>query len=96
MYRRKGRNEYVATFAIEEGNGIDRVTHSDGADVLNASLGPRFPHGVFVTHDQQNDGGKQNFKLVPWPAIEAVIREASGAQPTSSSTAVSGHAGATR
>ena len=52
--------------------------------------------GVFVTQDQQNDGSRQNFKLVPWPAIEAVIREASGAQPTSSSTAVSGHAGATR
>jgi 3-phytase len=78
VYRRGGRNEYLATFAIEEGNGIDRVTHSDGVDVLNANLGPQFPQGVFVTQDQQNDGGKQNFKLVPWPAIEAVIREASG------------------
>jgi 3-phytase len=96
VYRREGRNEYLATFTIEEGNGIDRVTHSDGVDVLNASLGPRFPHGVFVTQDQQNEGGRQNFKLVPWPAIEAVIREASGAQPTSSSTAVLGHTGATR
>jgi 3-phytase len=91
VYRREGRNEYLATFAIEEGNGIDRVTHSDGVDVLNANLGPKFPHGVFVTQDQQNVGGKQNFKLVPWPAIEAVIREASLAQPTSSS---SGSAGA--
>ena len=96
VYRREGQNEYVATFAIEEGNGIDPVTHSDGVDVLNASLGPRFPHGVFVTQDQQNDTGRQNFKLVPWPAIEAVIREASAAPLTSSSTAVSGHAGATR
>jgi 3-phytase len=95
VYRREGRNEYVATFAIEEGNGIDRVTHSDGVEVLNASLGPRFPHGVFVAQDQQNVGGRQNFKLVPWPAIEAVIREASGAQPASP-TAVSGQAGATR
>jgi 3-phytase len=96
VYRREGQNEYVATFAIEEGNGIDGVTHSDGVDVLNANLGPRFPRGVFVTQDQQNVGGRQNFKLVPWPAIEAVIREASGAQPTSSSTGVSGRAGATR
>ena len=87
VYRREGRNEYVATFTIEEGNGIDRVTHSDGIDVLNASLGPSFPHGVFVTQDQKNDGGRQNFKLVPWPAIESVIREASGAQPPSSSAA---------
>ena len=96
VYRREGRNEYVATFTIEEGNGIDRVTHSDGVDVLNASLGPGFPHGVFVTQDQKNDGGRQNFKLVPWPAIEAVIREASGAQPTSSSAAVSRPASAAR
>ena len=90
VYRREGRNEYVATFTIEEGNGIDRVTHSDGVDVLNASLGPNFPQGVFVTQDQENEGGRQNFKLVPWQAIDAVIREA-GTQPNSSSTAGSGH-----
>jgi 3-phytase len=93
VYRRESRNEYVATFTIEEGNGIDRVTHSDGIDVLNANLGPGFPHGVFVTQDQKNDGGRQNFKLVPWPAIEAAI---SGAQPTSSSAAVSRHASPAR
>jgi 3-phytase len=96
VYRRESHNEYVMTFAIEEGNGIDRVTHSDGVDVLNASLGPRFPHGVFVTQDQQNDGGRQNFKLVPWPAIEAVIREASGARPTRSPTTVPGHTDVSR
>ena len=96
VYRREGRNEYVATFAIEEGNGIDRVTKSDGVDVLNANLGPRFPDGVFVTQDHHNDGSRQNFKLVPWPAIEAIIREASGAQPTRPSTAVSGNAGVPR
>ena len=78
VYRREGLNEYVATFAIEEGNGIDRVTKSDGVDVLNGNLGPKFPDGVFVTQDHHNDGSRQNFKLVPWPAIEAVIREASG------------------
>ena len=81
VYRREGRNEYVATFTVEEGNGIDRVTHSDGVDVLNGSFGPRFPHGVFVTQDQENEGGKQNFKLVPWPAIEAVIRGAPATLP---------------
>ena len=74
VYRREGRNEYVTTFAIEDGNGIDRVTKSDGVDVLNGNLGPRFPDGVFVTQDHHNDGSRQNFKLVPWPAIDAVIR----------------------
>jgi hypothetical protein len=28
-------------------------------------LGPAFPHGVFVTQDDSNDGSNQNFKLVP-------------------------------
>jgi 3-phytase len=96
VYRREGGNEYLATFTIEEGNGIDRVTNSDGVDVLNASLGPSFPNGVFVTQDQKNDGGKQNFKLVPWPAIEAVIREASGAPSISSPAAVSRQASGAR
>ena len=95
VYRREGGNEYVATFAIEDGNGIDRVTHSDGVDVLNADLGPMFPHGVFVTQDQQNEGGRQNFKLVPWPAIAAVISEASNTQ-SSSPTPVAGHTGGPR
>lgn len=95
VYRREGGNEYVAMFTIEEGNGIDQVTHSDGVDVLNASLGPSFPHGVFVTQDQKNEGGRQNFKLVPWPAIEKVIL-AAAAQPTSASAAGSRDAGAAR
>ena len=74
VYRRDGGNEYVATFQIVEGNGIDRVTHADGIDVMVANLGPRFPHGVFVTQDQRNDGEHQNFKLVPWQDIDALIR----------------------
>ena len=73
VYRRTGENEYLATFQIVEGNGIDRVTHSDGIDVLEADLGPGFPRGVFVTQDQRNDGAHQNFKLVPWQDIEALI-----------------------
>jgi 3-phytase len=74
VYRREGTNECLASFTILEGNGIDPVTHSDGIDVLNADLGPAFPHGVFVTQDQRNSDAGQNFKLVPWQAIEAAIR----------------------
>ena len=75
VYRRDGGNAYVATFQVVEGNGIDRVTHADGIDVVVADLGPRFPRGVFVTQDQSNDGEHQNFKLVPWQDIEALIRD---------------------
>jgi 3-phytase len=80
VYRREGQNEYVATFMIEDGNGIDRVTHSDGVDVLHGNFGPKFPNGVFVTQDQQNEGGKQNFKLVPWPAIRDALKLPTPAQ----------------
>ncbi len=74
IYRREGPNEYVTTFQIAQGNAIDGVTHADGVDVLLADLGPRFPRGVFVTQDQRNDGEHQNFKLVPWQDIDALIQ----------------------
>jgi len=69
IYRRAGDNAYVLTFEIAAGKGIDRVSTTDGIDVINVNLGPAFPAGVFVVQDHKNDGGNQNFKLVPWPTI---------------------------
>lgn len=69
IYERRGDNAYVATFEIDAGNGIDRVTHSDGIDVTNVALGSAFPQGVFIAQDDANDDDHQNYKLVPWPAI---------------------------
>lgn len=69
VYERTGTNAYLKTFAIGAGNGVDAVSGSDGIDVTNVNLGPTFPQGVFVAQDTTNDGGNQNFKLVPWPAI---------------------------
>ena len=68
IYRR-GDNAYVGSFAIGDGNGIDAVSDTDGIDATAASLGPAFPQGLFVAQDGKNDGGNQNFKLVPWQAI---------------------------
>jgi 3-phytase len=68
LYRR-GDNAYIGTFAIGDGNGIDAVSDTDGIDATAASLGPAFPQGAFVAQDGKNDGGNQNFKLVPWQAI---------------------------
>jgi 3-phytase len=68
LYRR-GDNAYVGSFAIGDGNGIDAVSDTDGIDATTASLGPAFPQGLFVAQDGKNDGGNQNFKLVPWQAI---------------------------
>lgn len=65
VYRREGKNEYVRTFRIGNGNGVDSVEETDGIDATAANLGPAFPHGVFVAQDGFNDKGNQNFKLVP-------------------------------
>ena len=48
---------------------IDKVTGTDGIDVVNSYLGPAFPKGVFIAQDDENDDGNQNYKLVPWQAI---------------------------
>jgi hypothetical protein len=45
------------------------VTNIDGIDVTNFGLGASFPQGMFVSHDDVNDGANQNHKLVPWQAI---------------------------
>jgi 3-phytase len=73
VYRREtnaqGQHEYVTTFQIVAGNGIDEVQDTDGIDVTNVNLGSLFPDGVFVAQDGVNDVGNINFKLVPWKSI---------------------------
>jgi 3-phytase len=69
VYERQGDNEYLMTFEIAGAAGIDDVTGTDGIDVCNSALGLAFPSGVFVAQDNENPGGNQNFKLVPWEAI---------------------------
>jgi uncharacterized repeat protein (TIGR01451 family) len=77
VYTREGNNDYIGQFAVGNNGGIDSVQESDGADVINLSLGPNFPFGLFVTQDGSNDpatiiGGENvssNFKLVPFENI---------------------------
>jgi 3-phytase len=77
VYLRAGNNEYVKSFRIVDGNGVDGVAETDGVDVTTGNLGPAFPRGVFVAQDGHNDNGNQNFKLVPLQLI--LGREAVGA-----------------
>lgn len=70
VYERRGINAFVQRFDIRGGR-IDGSEDSDGIDVTTANLGPRFPRGLFVAQDRSNDGGNQNFKLVPWGRIVA-------------------------
>jgi 3-phytase len=71
VYDRAGDNAYVKTFKIDDGAQVDGVAETDGIDVTTASLGDRFPRGVFVAQDGYNDSGNQNFKLVPLEKILA-------------------------
>ncbi|WP_083510347.1 phytase [Pseudarthrobacter sulfonivorans] len=70
-------NRPLGAFAIPAGNGIDAVTGMDGIDVTNFGVGGPFPQGFFVTQDHGNDNGqRQNFKVVPWQSIAAAYAPA--------------------
>lgn len=69
VYERGGENTFVRRFQIREGNGIDGTEDTDGIDVTTADLGAAFTDGLFVAQDGENDGGNQNYKLVPWGAV---------------------------
>jgi myo-inositol-hexaphosphate 3-phosphohydrolase len=62
-------NDYVGSFKVIAGNGIDGTTGTDGIDVISTPLGPGFPYGIFVTQDNINTGSNQNFKIVKWEDI---------------------------
>ncbi|WP_245159997.1 phytase [Blastococcus sp. CT_GayMR19] len=72
VYRREGANDYVGSFEIVAGGSIDGAEGTDGIDVTTANLGPAFPSGVFVAQDGQNNGN-QNFKLVPYERLDALL-----------------------
>lgn len=55
IYERSGDNNYLGSFAIGNGDEIDGVEESDGADIINVSLGEAFPNGLMVVHDGSND-----------------------------------------
>lgn len=61
-------NKYVMSFKVDPGR-IDGVTHTDGIDVTNRPLGRAFPRGLFVAQDDDDESGRQNFKLVRWDLI---------------------------
>lgn len=71
-YKRVG-NAYLGAFRIVDGNLADGCSRTDGVAAYAGSLGPRFPQGVFVCQDDDNQRpapGNQNFKLT---RLERVI-----------------------
>jgi 3-phytase len=78
VFKREGNNEYITSFSITDGVGIDRVEETDGIDVTAIGLGTHFPSGVFVAQDGFNYDhdtlANQNFKLVPWERIAKLLK----------------------
>jgi 3-phytase len=54
--------------------GVDGVSETDGLAVTSAAL-PGYPAGIVVVQDGRNrmPDAPQNFKIVDWRALEAVL-----------------------
>jgi myo-inositol-hexaphosphate 3-phosphohydrolase len=75
---RRGDNAYLGSFVVADYRGIDQANESDGAHVVSAPLGRRYPFGLLVVQDGANDpqnvvqDGEQlennstNFKFIRW------------------------------
>lgn len=74
IYKRQGSNVYVGNFRIVDG-ALGGARKTDGIDVTSTPLGPQFPQGLFIAHnDGFGTGRGSNLKLVPWEAIAAHLQ----------------------
>lgn len=75
---------YVGRFRVGAADGIDAVTGTDGLDAWSGPIG-RYPEGLVVVQDDENEGLSQNFKLVDWRAVrEVLLRPADQASSSTS------------
>ncbi len=74
--------DHVLTFAVGDGP-VDDVDRPDGIAAVGA-LGSRFPSGLFVAHDSEDQTGAANFKLVPWERIAGLAVPPLVAEPADS------------
>jgi 3-phytase len=66
-------DRYVGRFRIGAGT-FGATEETDGIDVAVGDFGPRFPGGLFVAQDGQNQPRAQNFKMVAWRDIKAALK----------------------
>ncbi|MDA3627113.1 phytase [Saccharopolyspora sp. WRP15-2] len=71
-------NKYRGGFALAPGSVIDGSEDCDGAAVLNAPLGERYPNGLAVIHDGYDDPqveGREgsNYKFVDLAELKAAV-----------------------
>lgn len=64
---------FVARFRIGAG-ALGATSETDGIDVALGGFGPDFPEGLIVAQDGDNAPLAQNFKLVDWRQVAALLR----------------------
>ncbi|MEM7658208.1 MAG: phytase, partial [Bacteroidota bacterium] len=78
VFDRMPPHAYLTSFTLASGGQIDGVEETDGIEAISASLGEKYPMGVFIAQDGFNYAGDsieaQNFKLVDWRAIDSVLQ----------------------
>lgn len=70
VFERGGDNAYLTSFRVAVGE-LDAAVETDGIEVTNLALGPMWPDGLFIAHDDHNEGFSKNFKLVRWGDVVA-------------------------
>jgi 3-phytase len=78
VFNRSGNHDYLGSFRVVDGDYTDGTSETDGIDIINLSLGQKFPNGVFIVQDGENiDHGKmvnQNFKFISWSDISNAFK----------------------
>jgi 3-phytase len=81
----RGLGEHLGSFTIGDSGMIDSVQESDGAAVINVPIGTRFPRGLLVTHDGDDENAEglsaTNFKLTRWEDVARVFEPALRVDP---------------
>lgn len=85
VYTREGDNDYLGGFQIVANGDIDSAEESDGAMVLNVPLSEKFPNGVLIVQDGQDEPFVEmeeegemeivsaNFKYVDWEQVASTF-----------------------
>ncbi|MCB2066615.1 MAG: phytase [Erythrobacter sp.] len=62
----------VGRFRVAAGT-FGATEETDGIDLVTGNFGAEYPQGLFVAQDGQNRPNAQNFKLVSWSEVRAVL-----------------------
>ena len=78
VYNADAPYDYIGRFRVglNARLGIDGASETDGLTVRSAYLGEQYPQGLLVVQDGRNlmPNDLQNFKLVDWRDVEAVLK----------------------